>query len=95
MYSDELLESIADTFKAFSDKTRIKILYVLHEKEVCVCDIAQELGMNQSAISHQLKTLKQARLIKSRREGKQIYYSLDDSHVSVILSMGLEHATED
>lgn len=94
LQDDSLLESIADIFKVFGDKTRIKILYVLHTRELCVCDIAQLLDMNQSAISHQLKVLKQAKLIKSRREGKQVYYSLDDSHVSTILSMGMEHALE-
>lgn len=94
LQNEELLDSIADTFKVFGDKTRIKILYVLHERELCVCDIAQLLDMNQSAISHQLKILKQSKLIKNRRDGKQVYYSLDDSHVHTILSMGLEHALE-
>ena len=87
MPEDELLDSISDTFKVFGDKTRIKILYVLHTCELCVCD-------NQSAISHQLRVLKQAKLIKSRREGKSVFYSLDDSHVRMILSMGMEHAKE-
>lgn len=91
---DGLLESISDTFKVFGDKTRIKILYVLHASELCVCDIAQLLDMNQSAISHQLRVLRQAKLIKSRREGKSVFYSLDDSHVHTILSMGMEHAQE-
>lgn len=94
MPADDILDNIADTFKVFGDKTRIKILYVLHTKELCVCDIAQLLDMNQSAISHQLKVLKQAKLIRSRRDGKQIFYSLDDSHVRTILSMGMEHAKE-
>ena len=94
MPEDELLDSISDTFKVFGDKTRIKILYVLHTCELCVCDIAQLLDMNQSAISHQLCVLKQAKLIKSRREGKSVFYSLDDSHVRMILSMGMEHAKE-
>lgn len=94
MPPDELLDSISDTFKVFGDKTRIKILYVLHASELCVCDIAQLLDMNQSAISHQLRVLKQAKLIKSRREGKSVFYSLDDSHVRTILSMGMEHAME-
>lgn len=94
MPEDELLDSISDTFKVFGDKTRIKILYVLHASELCVCDIAQLLDMNQSAISHQLRVLKQAKLIKSRREGKSVFYSLDDSHVRTILSMGMEHAME-
>lgn len=89
-----LLEDVADTFKVFGDKTRIKILFVLHSRELCVCDIAQLLDMNQSAISHQLKVLKQAKLIRSRRDGKQVYYALDDSHVRTILSMGMEHVME-
>ena len=75
-------------------RREIKILYVLHTCELCVCDIAQLLDMNQSAISHQLRVLKQAKLIKSRREGKSVFYSLDDSHVRMILSMGMEHAKE-
>lgn len=94
MPEDEVLESVADTFKIFADKTRIRILFVLHASELCVCDIAQLLDMNQSAISHQLRLLKQAKLIKSRRDGKMVYYSLDDSHVRTILSMGMEHVTE-
>ena len=94
LQDDSILEKVADTFKVFGDKTRIKILYVLHTNELCVCDIAELLGMNQQAISHQLKVLKQAKLIKNRRDGKQIFYSLDDSHVRTILSMGMEHAME-
>lgn len=93
--SEKLLENVADTFKVFGDKTRIKILYVLHARELCVCDIAQLLDMNQSAISHQLRVLKQAKLIKSRRDGKQVFYALDDSHVRTILSMGMEHVMEE
>lgn len=89
-----LLDDLAEVFKVFGDKTRMKILYILHEKELCVCDIAQLLDMNQSAISHQLKVLKQAKLIKNRREGKQMYYSLADDHVHTILSMGMEHIME-
>jgi ArsR family transcriptional regulator len=91
---DELLDNVAEIFKVFGDKTRIKILYVLHTKELCVCDIAQLLDMNQSAISHQLRILKQAKLIKNRRDGKLVFYSLDDSHVRTILSMGMEHIME-
>lgn len=94
MPEDDVLENVADTFKIFGDKTRIRILFVLHARELCVCDIAQLLDMNQSAISHQLRLLKQAKLVKSRRDGKQVYYSLDDSHVRTILSMGMEHAKE-
>lgn len=94
MPEDDVLENVADTFKIFGDKTRIRILFVLHARELCVCDIAQLLDMNQSAISHQLRLLKQSKLIKSRRDGKQVYYSLDDSHVRTILSMGMEHVRE-
>ncbi len=91
---ESLLDDLSEVFKVFGDKTRMKILYILHERELCVCDIAQLLDMNQSAISHQLKVLKQAKLIKNRREGKQMYYSLSDDHVHMMLSMGMEHIME-
>ena len=94
MPEDELLDSISDTFKVFGDKTRIKILYVLHTCELCVCDIAQLLDMNQSAISHQLRVLKQMKLVKNRREGKTVYYSLADGHIQNIISQGMEHIME-
>ena len=94
MPEEEKLYDLAELFKVFGDSTRVKILYALLEAELCVCDIAQLLDMNQSAISHQLRVLKQAKLIKSRREGKSVFYSLDDSHVRMILSMGMEHAKE-
>lgn len=90
---DKLLD-LADLFKVFGDSTRIKILYTLVDNRMCVCDIAEVLNMTQSAISHQLKVLKQAKLIKSTREGKQIIYELDDAHISVILQIGLEHIEE-
>lgn len=89
----ELFE-LAELFKVFGDSTRIRILYVLFEAEMCVCDIADALEMTQSAISHQLKILKQSKLVKARREGKSIFYSLADDHVSVILEKGLEHIGE-
>mgnify|MGYP001546442285 CR=1 FL=1 len=89
------LYDLAELFKVFGDSTRIKILYVLFEAEMCVCDIAQLLNMNQSAISHQLKILKQNRLVKSRREGKAVFYSLADGHVRTIINQGLEHIEED
>lgn len=89
----ELFE-LAELFKVFGDSTRIRILYVLFEAEMCVCDIADALEMTQSAISHQLKILKQSKLVKARREGKSIFYSLADDHVSVILEKGLEHIEE-
>lgn len=91
---DEILYDLAELFKVFGDSTRIRILYVLFEEELCVCDIAQTLNMTQSAISHQLKILKQSRLIKNRREGKQVFYSLADSHVRTIIAQGREHIEE-
>ena len=89
------LYDLAELFKVFRDSTRIRILFVLFEAEVCVCDLAQALNMTQSAISHQLKILKQNKLVKSRREGKSIFYSLADDHVRTIISMGREHIEED
>lgn len=94
MPCEEELYDLAELFKVFGDTTRIKILYVLFKSEMCVCDIADALGMTQSAISHQLKVLKQARLVKSRREGKSIIYSLADGHVSAIIAQGQEHIEE-
>ena len=88
------LYDLAELFKVFGDSTRIRILFVLFEAEVCVCDLAQVLNMTQSAISHQLKILKQNKLVKSRREGKSIFYSLADEHVVTILSQGMEHIQE-
>jgi len=91
---EDKLFDLADLFKTFGDTTRIRILYTLDIEETCVCDIAKILNMSQSAISHQLKILKQMKLIKSRREGKTIYYSLSDSHVKTIIEQGLEHILE-
>ncbi len=91
MPAEETLYDLAELFKVFGDSTRIKILYTLFERELCVCDIAQALNMSQSAISHQLRVLKQNRLVKFRRAGKEVYYSLDDAHVHDILATGLEH----
>lgn len=88
------LYDLAELFKVFGDSTRIRILYVLFEEELCVCDIAQTLNMTQSAISHQLKILKQSRLVKNRREGKAVFYSLADGHVRSIINQGLEHIEE-
>ena len=88
------LYDLAELFKVFGDSTRIRILFVLFEAEVCVCDLAAALNMTQSAISHQLKILKQSRLVKSRREGKSIFYSLADAHVRTIISQGMEHIEE-
>ncbi len=94
MPDEELLYDLAELFKIFGDSTRIRILYVLSEAEMCVCDIAQLLGMSQSAISHQLRCLKQSKLVKYRREGKSMFYSLADNHVKTILSQGMEHVAE-
>ena len=87
-------QDLADLFKVFGDFTRIRILFVLFEAEVCVCDLAEALDMTQSAISHQLKILKQARLVKSRREGKSVFYSLADGHVRTIIAQGRDHIEE-
>lgn len=92
--SDEILYQMAELFKTFGDQTRIRILSALARQEMCVCDIADLLGMSQSAISHQLRVLKQMELVKFRREGKTVFYSLADSHVSTILAQGLDHVCE-
>ena len=91
---DDLFE-LAELFKVFGDSTRIRILFVLFEAEVCVCDLAKALNMTQSAISHQLRILKQNKLVKSRRDGKSIFYSLADEHVRTIIDQGREHIEED
>ena len=92
--SEDDLFALSDLFKVFGDSTRIRILYVLYDTELCVCDIAQMLGMQISAISHQLRVLKQASLVKYRKEGKAVYYSLADDHVHSILAQGMEHILE-
>lgn len=91
---EELLYDLADLFKILGDSTRIKILCALFQAEMCVCDIAALLCMNQSAISHQLRVLKQARLVRNRKEGKVVYYSLEDEHVKSIFDQGLIHIEE-
>ena len=91
---ETVLYDLAELFKVFGDSTRVRILYVLFEAEVCVCDLAAALNMTQSAISHQLRILKQNKLVKSRREGKQVFYALADDHVYAILNQGVEHVTE-
>jgi len=91
MPDDDLLYDMADLFRVFGDSTRVKIIYVLFESEMCVCDIATILNMNQSAISHQLRVLKDARLVKYRRDGKTIYYSLDDEHVKQLFDQAMAH----
>lgn len=93
--SETELYDLAELFKVFGDSTRIRILFVLFEAEVCVCDLAEALGMTQSAISHQLRILKQNKLVKNRREGKSIFYSLADEHVRTIIAQGCEHIEED
>lgn len=94
MPPEEELQDLADFFKVFGDATRLKILNVLLCSEMCVYDIATVLGMSQSAISHQLRVLKQMDLVKNRREGKTIFYALADTHISTILSQGLDHIEE-
>jgi len=91
MLQEEVLYDIADFFKVFGDSTRLKILCALLKGEVCVCDLAESLQMNQSAISHQLRVLRQNDLVKFRKEGKMAFYSLDDDHVSLLLEQGIEH----
>lgn len=92
---DELeLDDLAELFKVFGDPTRIRILFILFETEVCVCDLAKALNMTQSAVSHQLRILKQSRLVKNRREGKSVFYSLADNHVRTIIAQGREHILE-
>ena len=94
MPDEDELYDLAELFKVFGDSTRIRILYVLFEAEVCVCDLAETLNMTQSAVSHQLKILKQSKLVKSRREGKTVFYSLADGHVRTIIAQGREHINE-
>ena len=93
--TDELLCDLADLFKLFGDTTRMKILFALLESEMCVCAIADLLGMTQSAISHQLRILKDANLVGNRREGKTIYYFMSDDHVRTIVAQGFDHLIED
>lgn len=94
MPEEENLYDLAELFKVFGDTTRTKILYALFASEMCVCDIAVLLNMTQSAISHQLRVLKQARLVKYRKDGKVVYYSLNDDHIKNIFNQGLQHITE-
>ena len=91
---DEQLYDLAELFKIFGDSTRVKILYALLESELCVCDIAKLMEVTQSAVSHQLRVLKNSKLVKFRREGKTVYYSLADDHVIHILAQGMEHILE-
>ncbi len=95
MPEEETFYDLGDLFKVFGDSTRVKILWALDEAEMCVCDIAALLGMTQSAISHQLRVLKQAKLVRNRKDGKVVYYSLDDEHVRLIFDQGLAHINEE
>ncbi len=94
MPEEDVLYDLADFFKVFADSTRIKMLYVLLYSEMCVCDMADMLSMTQSAISHQLRTLKQMNLVRYRREGKTVFYSLADDHIKSILNQGMDHIEE-
>ncbi|MGI6561376.1 MAG: ArsR/SmtB family transcription factor [Clostridia bacterium] len=94
MPEEENLYDLAELFKVFGDTTRIKLLWALDKEEMCVCDLAILLNMTQSAVSHQLRVLKQARLVKFRRDGKNVYYSLDDDHVKLMFEQGLLHINE-
>ncbi|MBQ3295376.1 MAG: helix-turn-helix transcriptional regulator [Erysipelotrichaceae bacterium] len=93
-FNENTLYDVAELFKNFADSTRIRILYTLFNKELSVSEICELLNMNQSAISHQLRILKNSKLVKNRREGKTVYYSLDDDHVYNIISQGIEHVEE-
>ena len=94
MPDDESLFALAELFKVFGDSTRVRILYALFEREMCVCDISNLLGLSQTAVSHQLRVLKASKLVKNRRAGKIVFYSLDDDHVHKILSCGMDHINE-
>ena len=94
MPDETMLYDLAELFKIFADSTRVRILYCLFEDEMCVCDIAEVLGLTVSAISHQLRLLKQSKLVKFRREGKTVFYSLADHHVHDIIGLGMEHLCE-
>lgn len=94
MPDEELLYDLADLFKVFGDTTRIKILYALMVEDLCVADIAETIGATQSAVSHQLRTLKQSRLVRAKRDGKNVIYSLSDDHVATMLAQGMNHICE-
>lgn len=94
MPTEVSLYELADFYKIFGDSTRIGILWALSESEMCVCDICALMGMKQSAVSHQLKILKQSRIVRNRRDGKVVYYSLDDDHIRDVLNLGMQHVRE-
>lgn len=91
MPNDEIIYDLADFFKTFGDSTRIKIIYALLEAELCVCDLANVINTSQSAVSHQLRLLRQSRLVKYRKDGKVVYYSLDDNHIKEVMKQGINH----
>ncbi len=95
MPDEEDIFEVADLFKAFGDSTRARIICALSIAELCVCDLSALLVMSQSAVSHQLRTLKQARIVRNRRSGKSVYYSLDDEHIKALFRMAIEHVTEE
>lgn len=95
MLSDPIAQRVAETFKVLGDSTRVKILRALSKRELCVCDVSAVVGMGQSAVSHQLRALRNARLVKYRREGKMVWYSLDDGHIAGLLAQGIEHVEHD
>ena len=94
MPDEDVLYDVAELFKIFGDSTRIRILSALSVSELCVCDISSVLNMTKSAVSHQLRILRQTKLVKNRRRGKEVYYSLDDDHVAMIINLALEHTKE-
>ena len=94
MPDDEVLYELADLFRVFGDSSPIKILYALHDSELCVQDLANAVQLSQSAVSHQLRVLKDSKLVRFHRDGKTVYYALDDDHVRSILSMGMDHIEE-
>jgi ArsR family transcriptional regulator, lead/cadmium/zinc/bismuth-responsive transcriptional repressor len=93
-YPEKTFKSMAETFKVMSDKTRLKILYVLSKKELCVCDLSSAVNMSVSSVSHQLRILRHNKLVKYRKQGKCVYYSLDDDHVVQLIKMAYDHVTE-
>ncbi len=94
LFSEDVAVSLAELFKALGDPTRVKILFSLLTRELCVCDLAAVIGASESAVSHQLRLLRTQKLVKFRREGKILYYSLDDDHIERLFEQGLEHVTE-
>lgn len=94
MPTEETVQSLAETFKTLGDPTRIRMLFALMQREMCVCDLAALIGVTESAVSHQLRVLRSQKLVRYRREGKNLFYSLDDDHVTTLFAQGLEHVKE-